>query len=457
MGRYNEKYWDAGPVIHLPGNDEELYGCEITDSETGLVGSTHRARSSKTKAYDDAWEDLMQKQKDFYEAPKPNYRESSSESSYTPSSSDQSGCTTAILWLVGIGVAVFVAIWLAVNVVLPVALLNSALALTVLTVTFKRYKTLFAALALVGGGYMMLDITNGWLSSIFVDKVVKDPIWIGVFVYINAFAIGKSVWFLVQPIWTKAQQIGPTEKRKGILLKTAIILLVAIGTLAAPTMYHTIQNRFTQTTLRFNNITYLSHGNNEVIDTDGNHYHTINVGSQVWMVENLRTTKYNDGTTIPLISDNAQWDKLVTPGYGWPNNDISNKYAYGALYNWYTVNTGKLAPRGWHVPTDSEWTILITFLGGDHVAGAKLKETGTSHWKDLNSESNNESGFSALPSGCRGGGGTYYSFGVCAEFWSSTAYNDASSAWYRDLNNTKSVGRYSNEKLFGLSIRCIKD
>jgi len=161
-------------------------------------------------------------------------------------SGDNSGCTTAILWLVGIGVSIFVAIWLAVYVVLPVTLLNSALAFTVLTFTFKRFKTLFAALALVGGGYMIFDITNGWLSSIFVNEVVKNPVWISAFVYLNSVAVGLSVWFLVQPIWTKAQQIRTTEKRKSILLKIATILLVAIGTLVAPAMYNTIQNRFTK-------------------------------------------------------------------------------------------------------------------------------------------------------------------------------------------------------------------
>ena len=107
-----------------------------------------------------------------------------------------------------------------------------------------------------------------------------------------------------------------------------------------------------------------------VVDIDGNVYHTVTIGTQVWMVENLKTTKYNDGTAIPLVTDNTAWGALTTPGYCWYNNDSATyKNTYGALYNWYAVNTGKLAPTGWHVPTDSEWTVLTTYLGGQSVAG----------------------------------------------------------------------------------------
>ena len=101
-----------------------------------------------------------------------------------------------------------------------------------------------------------------------------------------------------------------------------------------------------------------------VTDIDGNVYHLITIGTQVWLVENLKTTRYNDGAPIPLVTDSAAWSLLTTPGYCWYNNDIANKNPNGALYNWFAVNTGKLAPTGWHVPTDAEWTILTTFLGG---------------------------------------------------------------------------------------------
>jgi len=248
MGRYQEKYWDASPGIHTPFDDGELYGCEITDSETGLIGTTHRARSSKTKAYADAWEDLMQKQKDYYNQPKVNYQSTTSESIST----DQSGCAKIIMWIAGIGLAVFVVVWLAFNVVLPVALLNSALLLTVLAIIFKQRRSLFAFLALVGGCYMLFDIFNGWLSVNFVDKVVKDPGWVSAFVYINSAAIGLDVWFLAQPIWSKINQMEFAEKRKGILFKIVIILLVVFATSVAPTIYQSVQNPFVQKRITFN-------------------------------------------------------------------------------------------------------------------------------------------------------------------------------------------------------------
>ena len=159
-------------------------------------------------------------------------------------SSNQSGCINAIAWLVGIGVAVFVAIWLAVNVVLPIVLLNSALVLAVLSFVFKKYRTLFASLAILGGGYMLLDITNGWLSVNFVEEVVKNPNWITAFVYINAAAIGLCVWLLIQPIWLKSEQLKPAHKRKSLLLKGVLILLIAIATYLAPVFYHVVQNPF---------------------------------------------------------------------------------------------------------------------------------------------------------------------------------------------------------------------
>ena len=115
-----------------------------------------------------------------------------------------------------------------------------------------------------------------------------------------------------------------------------------------------------------------------VTDIDGNVYHTVTIGTQTWMVENLKTTKYNDGTAIPLVTDSTAWLNLTTPGYCWYNNDAATyKNTYGALYNWFTVNTSKLAPSGWHVPTDAEWTTLITYLGGETVAGGQMKSTGT--------------------------------------------------------------------------------
>ena len=112
-----------------------------------------------------------------------------------------------------------------------------------------------------------------------------------------------------------------------------------------------------------------------VADIDGNIYNTVKIGNQAWMAENLKTTKYNNGTEIPLIVDKPAWEALMTGGYCWYNNEDVNKNIYGALYNWYAVNTGNLCPIGWHVPSYNEWDILAAYLGGVDIAGGKLKET----------------------------------------------------------------------------------
>jgi len=192
-----------------------------------------------------------------------------------------------------------------------------------------------------------------------------------------------------------------------------------------------------------------------VTDIDGNVYHTITIGTQVWMVENLRTTKYNDGTSIPLVTDSVEWSTLSTPGYCWYNNDAANPY--GALYNWFTVNTGKLAPTGWHVPTSAEWTILTTYLGGASVAGGKLKETGTTHWLSPNEGANNETGFTALPGGFRFSNGAYYYIGDRGYWWSSSEY-DVYEAWGRGMTSFYSdVNIFFAIKIFGHSVRCVRN
>ncbi len=155
-----------------------------------------------------------------------------------------------------------------------------------------------------------------------------------------------------------------------------------------------------------------------VTDIDGNVYHTVTIGTQVWLVENLKTTRYNDGTSIPLVTDSAAWSNADTSAYCWYNNDIANKNTYGALYNWFTVNTGKLAIAGWHIPTDAEWTTLTDYLGGESIAGGKLKETGTTHWRSPNAGATNESGFTALPGGHRDVNGTFSAMGDDGFWWS---------------------------------------
>jgi uncharacterized protein (TIGR02145 family) len=195
-----------------------------------------------------------------------------------------------------------------------------------------------------------------------------------------------------------------------------------------------------------------------VIDADGNVYHTKKIGNQIWTVENLKTTKFNDNTPIPRITDDSAWSNCTTPGYCWYKNDsVSYKNTNGALYNWYAVHTGKLAPEGWHVPTDADWDILTAYLGGDSVAGGKLKEAGTAHWNYPNTGATNETGFSALPCGFRSNNGGFSYIGDNGYWWSATKSNPAG-AYYRNIFYYYS-NIYSNvyEESCGFSVRLVKD
>lgn len=200
-------------------------------------------------------------------------------------------------------------------------------------------------------------------------------------------------------------------------------------------------------------------------DGDGNDYPVIvtpkgegKAGTIMWMGGNLRTTRYNDGADIPAATGNTEWSTLSTPGYCWfSTNESANKITYGALYNWYTVNTGKLCPAGWRVPTDEEWTSLTNILGGEKVAGGKLKEAGLLHWDSPNTDATNETGFAALPGGYRMSNGIFTGLNGYGKWWSSTPVNE-NDAWFRymgfDFGNVK---RSIFDKNFGCSIRCVKD
>lgn len=194
-----------------------------------------------------------------------------------------------------------------------------------------------------------------------------------------------------------------------------------------------------------------------ITDVDGNVYKTIGIGSQIWIAENLKTTKFNDGTSIPMVTDNAAWGMLFSPAFCWYNNDeLSNKSTYGALYNWYTVGTGKLCPSGWHVPNNSEWAVLASYLGGSKVAGGKMKIPGTEYWKSPNDGATNSSEFSAFPSGFRWDNGFEFLGEGCA-FWSSTI-DLSKSAWSHSITNiTMSLDDGTNMIIDGYSVRCAKD
>lgn len=208
-------------------------------------------------------------------------------------------------------------------------------------------------------------------------------------------------------------------------------------------------------------------------DIDGNKYRIAKIGTQVWMVENLKTTKFNDGTSIPLVSDNNAWSALSTPGFCYYNNDDASRATYGALYNWYTINTGKLAPTGWHVPTDAEWTTLENYLiaNGYNYDGTTIENkiakslSATTGWftsiitgvtgNDLSK--NNTSGFTGLPGGYIANNGTFYYIGYYGSWWSSSQYS-TNNAWNRYLTNSNYTVRKSNFNMqSGFSVRCVRD
>ena len=207
----------------------------------------------------------------------------------------------------------------------------------------------------------------------------------------------------------------------------------------------------------------------DIVDVDGNIYNTVKIGKQIWMTENLRVTKYNDGTDIPLVTGNPEWMALNSSGYCWFNNDY-NTYGstYGALYNWWVVGTGKLCPTGWHVPTDTEWSQLILYLDPaasqpnsydplSWIAGGSLKESGTTHWLAPNEGATDAVGFMGLPASARLGDGRFLDLGYDGHWWTSSEVNNYSAWLYYVSNGNAAVWRIPPAKYIAVSVRCLKD
>jgi len=194
-----------------------------------------------------------------------------------------------------------------------------------------------------------------------------------------------------------------------------------------------------------------------VTDYEGNVYTTIIIGNQEWMTENLRATKYNDGTEIPYVNDIITWNNLSSPAYCWYENNEMYKATYGALYNWYAVDTGKLAPEGWHVSTDSDWFRLANYLGGAEIAGGKLKEAGTKHWEYPNKCATNETGFSAIPGGIRAHNGYFIEMGRLGEWWVKTDFTGTNGYLYMIDYLYCGVIRTFDVRQSGKSVRCVKN
>jgi len=202
-----------------------------------------------------------------------------------------------------------------------------------------------------------------------------------------------------------------------------------------------------------------------VSDIDGNVYKTIQIGSQVWMAENLKTTKFNNGTPIPNVINNNEWRNLTTPGYSWYNNDaLTFKTTYGALYNWYTVTDNrKLCPDGWHIPTNTDWTALQTYLGGGSYTSGKLKETGTAHWPSPNVIGTNETGFTSLPGGKRfvdvysDPDVSFIEVGSSGFWWSASDFGYGEALDWSMTGGNFDFWPGTTFKSDGLSVRCLKD
>jgi uncharacterized protein (TIGR02145 family) len=184
----------------------------------------------------------------------------------------------------------------------------------------------------------------------------------------------------------------------------------------------------------------------------------VTIGKQVWMSENLNVDKFRNGDPIPEAKTYEEWFAAHDnnqPAWCYNDNDPSNGTKYGKLYNWHAVNDPRgLAPNGYHIPTDAEWTILTDYLGGEDNAGTSMKST--SGWKD-NGNGTNSSGFSGLPGGNRGNDGTFGGIGYGGSWWSSSEY-DTDAAWFRNLVYANGVvERYDDGKVCGLSVRCLRD
>lgn len=196
-----------------------------------------------------------------------------------------------------------------------------------------------------------------------------------------------------------------------------------------------------------------------VKDTDGNRYDVVSIGSQTWMKQNLKTAHYRNGEAIPQETDPAAWSALTSGAWCWYNND-SATYAstYGKLYNWYAVNDPRgLAPEGWHIPDDVEWTSLVNAQGGNATAGGALKEAGYQYWNTPNSDATNKSRFSGLAGGFRSADGDFHNIHFSGYWWTATASSNLLSWQYELLYNESGVRKNPLHKTNGFSIRCIRN
>ena len=248
-----------------------------------------------------------------------------------------------------------------------------------------------------------------------------------------------------------------------IALSLMLLLPVLLFTQTIPKTMNIYEKNGTVTKIpldRIEKITFdgpqIGYNDNVVRDGDGNIYQVVKIGHQVWLASNLRTTKYNDGTPIQNITVGAEWNKARTGAYSWYMNNADNKDVYGALYNWYAVAEDKICPKGYHVPRKEELRALVEAVGVAQP-GARLKVAGTQYWKNNKPETDNSSGFSALPGGGRQLNASFQGEGATGKWWAI----DAGSADYADFlimyDNSNAANFMAANKWLGASIRCVRD
>jgi uncharacterized protein (TIGR02145 family) len=323
-----------------------------------------------------------------------------------------------------------------------------------------------------GSAWVMIEPTKN--TGATLQKINGVPTWTGGYTIPDAPTIGTATAGAGQATITYGApgsnggaaitSYTATSSPDGI---TGTVTQATSGTITVMGLTPGIGYTFTVTATNARGISSASAASNSVTPKVFDNLPSIIIDSQIWTSKNLDVSTYRDGTAIPKVVDGATWAALTTGAYCYYNND-STTYAaiYGKLYNWYAVagthdndpNTANktLAPEGWHVSTDSEWTTLTSYLGGESGAGGKMKEVG-SHWVSPNTGATNESGFSGLPGGYRVYDGGFYNIRTYGH-WSSSTENDTTDAWTQYLGyNIDGVIRYSISKVNGHSVRCLRD
>jgi len=198
-----------------------------------------------------------------------------------------------------------------------------------------------------------------------------------------------------------------------------------------------------------------------VTDLDGTVYQTIKIGNQTWTGQNLNVSQFRNGDPIPEVKTDEEWEKAGLerkPAWCYYESNSDHGKLYGKLYNWYAVNDKRgLSPKGWHIPSDAEWKTLATFLGGNDLAGKKLKEKGTTHWKSPNKDATNESGFTGLPGGLNYSFGSFVSMGNVGYWWTSDENGEETANLYSLSYEDNILSDLFLNKGVGISVRCIKD